>query len=376
MRIKTVSISSFRNITFTCLSFKNPIIYFVGQNGQGKTNFLESLCVLLTGRSFRSCSIEHLRQEKANDTLLKAVVNLSKVDHCLEFQISGGSKRPIFKLDGKKVSYLKLSQMFSMIVFSPESLSAVKNGSDVRRKILDELIIFLDTQSSDVLLKFTKVLKMRNKVLRNIKENKVSYKDGIEMLECLNPTFLESSVRFTQVRLKMVKEIQPLWERVLNDILRVKKVKVGVEYIISGQILDLVDRDQILNITKQRLMELKDTEIQIGVSLVGPHRHDINFIYEGQNARYYCSQGQQRALILAFKISQMLYYKSFKGQWPILILDDVFSELDRDKGLYILEFLKRYDLQTFITNTQFLREFKDLKTQVYSVDNGSFIEYK
>lgn len=375
MRIKKVSISSFRNITSACLSFKNPIIYFVGQNGQGKTNFLESLCVLLTGRSFRYCRIEHLKQEKANYTLLKAVVSLSKVDHCLEFQINGASKRPIFRLDGKKTSYLKLFQMFSVIVFSPESLSAVKNGSDVRRKILDDLIVFLDPQNSDILLKFTKVLKMRNRTLKNIKENKVSYREGMEILECLNPLFLKNAVHFTQIRLKMVKDIQPLWEKTLNDILKTKKVKVDVEYVISGQILEQVDEDQILNITKRRLMELKDTEVQIGVSLAGPHKHDINFIYEGQNARYYCSQGQQRALILAFKISQMLYYKSFRGQWPILILDDVFSELDRDKGLYILEFLKKYDLQAFITNTQFLEGFKDLKTQVYSVENGVFIKY-
>ena len=139
---------------------------------------------------------------------------------------------------------------------------------------------------------------------------------------------------------------------------------------MTHQVLNKANRENIFSLLNTRMSELNDIELKIGTSLVGPHKHDINFIYEGKNARFYCSQGQQKALMLAVKIGQVLYYNSFTNNWPILLLDDVLSELDRQKSSYLLEFLKLHNIQTFITSTEFINEFNKLDIQLYAVNDG------
>lgn len=372
MRIESLSIANFRNISLTYLSFnKKPIIYFIGQNGQGKTNLLESIYILLTGSSFRCSQMEYFKPKnilKNPKVLLKGVINNNKVNHLLEFQINFTKS---FKLDNKKTSYLKLLQTFQVVIFSPESLFIIKDGPEARRKAIDDLILFFYPKDLDILSNFVKILRTRNKILKNIRENTVSYQEGTKLLESLEPSFLNLSAVLTNIRLKVIRDIEPFIRSTLDGIFKTVDTQFSLEYVISGQILKEESKDEIYGLLSNRLTNLKDAEIQAGVSLVGPHKHDINFIYEGRDARFYCSQGQQKALILAFKISQVLYYKSFTNSWPILLLDDVLSELDKQKGVYLLDFLKSHNVQTFITSTEFLEDFNKLDIQLYSINEGN-----
>ena len=372
MKVKDLSISNFRNIDFINLSFNNnSIIYFIGQNGQGKTNLLESIYILLTGRSFRCSHVEYFRQKNYKQAqapiLLKTTVNNNSVDHYLEFYTDLVKSS---KLDGKKTSSLQLMQKFSIVVFSPETLFVIKGGPEGRREFLDDLGLFFHPQNMDIISKFVKILKTRNKILKDIKEDVISYQQGIKLIESLNPSFLEISTAIVDMRIKTIKGIEPFIITTLSHIFQTDDVKFSLEYSISEKILDKITKEDIFCILSNRMSELKDVEIKVGTSLIGPHKHDINFIYEGRNARFYSSQGQQKALMLALKISQVLYYNSFTDNWPILLLDDVLSELDRQKGAYLLEFLKRHNIQTFITSTEFLEEFNKLNIQLYLVDKG------
>ena len=377
MRIKSLSITNFRNINLTCLSLsEKSIVYFIGQNGQGKTNLLESICVLLTGNSFRCSQTEYFKPRNILENpkvLIKGVINNNKVNHLLEFQINFTKS---FKLDNKRISNVKLLQMFQVVVFSPESLFIIKDGPEVRRKMIDDLILFFYPKNLDILSNFAKILKVRNKVLKNVKDKVISYQEGMKLLDSLNPFFLNLSTILIDVRLKVIKDIEPFIRSILNDIFKTKDLQFSLEYVVSGQRLRQISKDDIHNLLRNRLKDLKDQEIQAGVSLIGPHKHDINFIYKGQNARFYCSQGQQKALILALKISQVLYYRSFTNNWPVLLLDDVLSELDRQRGNYLLNFLKSHSVQTFITSTEFLEDFNHLDTQLYSVDSGNIQKIK
>ena len=371
MRIKNLSIANFRNIDLINISFnENSIIYFIGENGQGKTNILESIYLLLTGRSFRCSQIEYFRQknkENPSPILLKTLINNTSVEHLLEFQ-SHFTKYS--KIDGKKTSYSNLMRKFSAVIFSPESLFVIKQGPEVRRDFLDELSLFFFPENMDILLKFTKTLKTRNKVLKDIKENTISYEKGIKLIESLNPSFLELSTSVIDMRVKTIEGIEPFIKSALDHIFQTEDVNFSLEYSMTHQVLNKANRENIFSLLNTRMSELNDIELKIGTSLVGPHKHDINFIYEGKNARFYCSQGQQKALMLAVKIGQVLYYNSFTNNWPILLLDDVLSELDRQKSSYLLEFLKLHNIQTFITSTEFINEFNKLDIQLYAVNDG------
>lgn len=375
MRVKNLSISNFRNINFIDLSFNNSsIIYFIGRNGQGKTNLLESIYILLTGHSFRCSQLEYLRQKNCQEypILLKTTINDHDVDHILEFK---GYLTKSSKLDSKKISSLNLMQKFSVVIFSPETLFVIKNGPEVRREFLDDLSLFFYPQNTDILIKFVKILKTRNKILKDIKENTISYQNGIRLIESLNPSFLDLSAHIVTTRMRTIKNIEPFVKSTLSHIFQIKDVNFSLEYSVNQKILDGVGKDDVFYMLSSRMSDLKDVEVKAGTSLVGPHKHDINFIYEGKNARFYCSQGQQKALMLALKISQILYYNSFTKNWPILLLDDVLSELDRQKGSYLLEFLKLHNVQTFITSTEFLEDFSKLDIQLYLVDKGKVQQF-
>ena len=371
MKIKNLSISNFRNIDFVNISFNSKsIIYFIGENGQGKTNILECIYLLLTGRSFRCSQIEYFKQKnkiEAPSVLLKAVINNSDIEHLLEFQTCFTKS---LKIDGKKTSSFNLIKEFSVVIFSPESLFIIKQGPEIRRAFLDDLGLFFFPQNMDILLKFTKTLKTRNRVLRDIKEGVISYRQGIELIESLNPSFLDLSSSIIEMRLKTIKSLEPFIKKALDHIFQREDIDFSIEYSVSHEVINQIDKNDIVCLLNSKIEELKDVELKVGSSLVGPHKHDVNFIYEGKNARFYSSQGQQKALMLGVKIGQVLYYNSFTNSWPILLLDDVLSELDRQKSSYLLEFLKSYDIQTFITSTEFINDFSKLDIQLYSIYNG------
>ena len=369
MRIKSLSIANFRNIDFINVSFnKNSIIYFIGENGQGKTNILESIYLLLTGRSFRCSQVEYFKQKNSlSPVLLKAIIINNNIEHLLEFQLHLTKS---LKVDSKKISYLNLMQKFSTVIFSPESLFIIKQGPEVRRDFLDDLTLFFFPQNADILLKFRKTLKTRNRALKDIRENVISYQKGVRLIESLNPSFLELSTQIIDMRLKTMRSIQPFVKSTLSHIFQTKKLMFSLEYSINHQIIGEIDRDDIFKLLSDRMLDLKDVELKVGTSLIGPHKHDVNFIYQDKNARFYCSQGQQKALILAVKIAQVLYYNCLTNTWPILLLDDVLSELDRQKSSYLLEFLRLHSIQTFITSTEFRSDFNKLDIQLYSINNG------
>ena len=283
MRIKNLSISNFRNIDLINISFNDSsIIYFIGENGQGKTNILESIYLLLTGHSFRCSQIEYFKQKdkiKASPVLLKGVVKNNSVEHLLEFQASFAKYS---KMDGKKISYSDLMRKFSIIIFSPESLFIIKQGPEIRRDFLDNLTLFFFPENIDIILRFTRILKTRNKVLKDIKENLISYKEGLQLIESLNPSFLDLSSIIIDIRIKTIKKIEPFIKSTLNHIFQTKNVNFSLEYSISHQVLDEINKKDAFSLLKSRMLELKDVELKVGTSLVGPHKHEVNFIYEGK----------------------------------------------------------------------------------------------
>src|SRR6185312_16818402 len=155
----------------------------------------------------------------------------------------------------------------------------------------------------------------------------------------------------TWQRLEALRAILEDLNQAMNSISKNQNVDISVEYVISGENALKMSYSDVENSLQKRVLELSDAELASGSSLVGPQKHDIVFLYDQNDSRFYCSQGQQRALILSFKMAQIVYHRRVHGTYPALLLDDVLSELDPARRSSLVKFLKDIPAQIFLTTT-------------------------
>ncbi|MBX9767783.1 MAG: DNA replication and repair protein RecF, partial [Bdellovibrionales bacterium] len=274
--------------------------------------------------------------------------------------------------NGKKTSASGLKTEFPSVIFSPESLSSIKEGPDARRALIDEIIGNSPEHGGKAVADYLKVLKTRNKVLRDHAAGQRSTQQTLPVLESLEVQFLRYATLLTRHRLDVIREYLPEIRESFSRISNQNNVDISVDYVISDRTANDWDAETIMNTMRYRMRELASAELSLGTSLVGPHKHDIRFLYCGNDSRFFCSQGQQRALILAFKIAQIIYHHRTFGLSPILFLDDVLSELDSDKREFLLHFLSEHESQTFITTTDLgqLGKTRMENSQIIGVRNG------
>lgn len=346
---KGLILKNYRNFEHIALEFSPNVNIFLGDNGQGKTNLLEALYVLTNGSSFRYADNENLIQKNASESVLKTKIYHGQFDYDVQISILK-SRKNIF-IQGKKASTADLVKRFPTVIFSPESLSAIKEGADQRRQLIDEALVHFNALNADLISDFRKCLKTRNKILKDHVDGKTSKTQTDLLLESLNPSFLRLSTELCHQRILTLNALLPDFSNAMQNISKNKNVDISVEYVISGENAMSFTRENIQFCLQKRLNELNAAEIASGASLVGPQKHDIRFLYNQNDSRFYCSQGQQRALILSFKMAQIVYHRNAHGAYPVLMLDDVLSELDSEKREALISFLSEINTQIFITTT-------------------------
>lgn len=349
--IQAIQLKNFRNISDASVSFSSGINIFFGDNGQGKSNLLEALCVLTTGQSFRYGDNENLIFKGSNQALLRAKASYGEFDFDLQTLIMKSKKNHF--LNGKKASVAELSGRFPAVIFSPESLSSIKEGADQRRQLVDDLIVSFSMKNTDLIGNFRKALKTRNRILKNYLAGDTGKNETVSLLESLNPSFLRLAADLTFQRLNALRRIHSDFNNAMQYIIKKQNVDISVEYVISGKNAMTYSLLEIENALQKRVLELHDAELSSGASLVGPQKHDITFLYDQNDSRFYCSQGQQRALILSFKMAQIVYHRRIHETYPSLMLDDVLSELDSEKRESLIKFLSEIKTQIFMTTTDF-----------------------
>lgn len=350
---------------------------FLGMNGQGKTNLIEAFFLATQGETFRFGDMRDFIHHQAHQALIQLKIEKNGLEDRLHFQIDENSKHIL--QNGKKTSSQNIKAQYNCVLFSPESLQSIKEGSDRRRALVDELILSVYPQKNQQIQDFKKILKSRNKVLKEIKEEKFSFHQQKELLETLLPQYIHSAVEYTQLRLQMIREIQILFDENMKKISannsQFEEKESVIQYFISDQNATQWSRQEVLNAMRKRHQELYSAELASGQSLFGPQRHDLQFLYDGKDSRIFCSQGQQRALILAFKMAQIVYHYRVRESYPVLMLDDVLSELDQEKRQALIHFLHEIQAQTFITSTDLTlsENFQDLNLSVFDVKGGSIV---
>ncbi len=351
MIFERVRLRNFRNFSEVDAEFSPRINVFMGENGQGKTNLLEALYLISQGDSFRyvdnSILIHHAHQE----AFIGAKITQKDLHYQLKLQILK-SKKNIF-LNEKKVSSVDVRKIFSSVVFSPESLASIKEGADYRRALVDDLLTTFDKKYAALVFDFRKVLKTRNRVLKTFSEAQASQPSILLLLESLNPSFVRLATDLTFARVQALQGLHKDFNNAMQYISGSTHVDISVEYLISGENALHFSRSEIEERIQKRQIELLAAELSSGVTLVGPHKHDLRFLYGQKDSRFYCSQGQQRAIILSFKMAQIVYHRKVHGVYPVLMLDDVLSELDHAKRTALITFFQEINTQIFVTTTDF-----------------------
>lgn len=369
MYIKKIKLHGFRNYKSLSFSLTKGINIIYGQNAQGKTNLLESIYVLGITKSHRSFIDNNLINNESEYLTIEGIYSLNKIDNKLNIYID--SKTKILKYNNATIR--KVSDYISklnIIIFYPDDLELVKGSPIVRRNYINTELSQLYSNYYLLISEYNKILKIRNDYLKKI--NKNMSKD-ITYIEILTGYLIDKAISIMKLRYKYIKKINEYSEKIYKDISNYDYFKIIYKPSLEIDINDKEIKEKLLIEYKSKL----DYDIKMCATTIGPHKDDFEFSLNGNNLKFFGSQGQQRMAVLALKLSEIEIFKKYKETSPILLLDDIFSELDDTKKNNLLKYISR-DIQTIITTTDLnnLDEKLIRKSKLFNIDNGNIIKIK
>ena len=364
MIITEYSAKHYRNLQSVFLEPDPGVNVIFGENGQGKTNLIESIWMFTGCHSFRT----HKYAELIEKSKREAQVSLSFVAQNMEnhAQLKIDQKRE-FVLNGVPVSSPRqFLGEFQSVVFSPASLSIVQEAPSERRKFLDIAISMIKPAYSVQLLKYTKVLMNRNALLRQIVQGEADE----TYLDPWDEELARLGAKLTQYRLSYTDKLAQISAEIYKEISGGKE-NLTLEYQQSSKSFAVNEYELTENIFIA-LQKNRESDLRRQFTSVGPHKDDLSIKIDTLPARNYGSQGQQRSCALAMKLSEAYIIKDFTGEYPVILLDDVMSELDTSRQNFLLEYLK--NRQVFLTCCD-LTHFSILKgSKTFHMQNGFILE--
>lgn len=363
MFISDLNLTNFRNYKKINIKFKNKINIIIGDNGQGKTNLLESIYVLGMTKSHRSFIDSNLIKNNYDYANIYGKLVKNNIKTKLEINLS--NKNKILKIDNDKIN--KNSEYISklnIIIFYPEDLELIKGSPQTRRRFLNLELSQLNSNYYIILNEYNKLLKMRNDYLKN------DYID-INYLKIITDYMIEKEIIIYKLRKKFIDKLNENLENIFFDITSIKKFKIKYKSFID---INLNSNEEIKIYLKEKYEKIYNQEIKFKSTLLGPHRDDFEFYLDNLNLKNYGSQGQQRIAIISLKLSEIPIFKKYIGYNPILLLDDVFSELDENKKNNLLKYINN-DQQVIITSTDLNNIDNKIikKANIIKIKNGNVI---
>ncbi len=341
MRITALQVEHARNLARVQIEPGPRFNVFFGDNGQGKTNLIETVYVLATLRSFRTARLGELVAIGGSKAALAARV--VRADTERRYDVIVEPPRRTVLLDGKPVRPLaRYFGGWNVVLFAPEDLLVARGAPAERRRFLDRTVFARSPAYLGLAQDFDKVLRSRNAVLRQIADG-----DGRAraMLPIYDAQLAPLAVAVAAARRALVDELAPRFAAGFEAITRTG-LTVGARLDTAPELL-AGDASAVL----AALQRDHARDVARGSTSTGPHRDDVAFTLAGQPASQYASQGQLRALVLAWKIAELDLLRQVHGEPPILLLDDVSSELDDARNLHLFEYLTTHEHQCFITTT-------------------------
>ncbi len=364
MILNNISLINFRNYDNISLDLCDNINILIGDNAQGKTNILESIYVLGITKSHRSLIDNNLIKNNESFCRIKGKVTTNKTLKKLEFFLSNKEKKVFINKNQVKKLTDYISK-FNIIIFTPDDLELIKGAPNVRRKFLNIEIGQLDNKYLNILNDYNKLLKTRNEYLKRLMENKSK---DTKYLSILDDKLIEKALYIYKGRFDFIKKINDKLNNIYEDITNGNKLLIQYENNLG---IEKYDENYIKKIMKEKFKSNLRRELIIGNTFFGPHKDDFVFMLNNKDVKYYGSQGQQRSCILALKLSEIDIFKAVTGENPILLLDDIFSELDDKKKNNIIKYIDK-DVQTIITTTDLNQINEKLLegSYIYKIEDG------
>ena len=358
MEIKSIELSNFRNYNNQKIKLSPHLNIIIGNNAQGKTNILEGVFLCAIGKSPRTTKDKDMIKWNCSFGKITLEVLKSAGQKKIEMYLFANQNKAI-KINGLGIS--KISELlgeFNAIYFSPDELKLVKDSPDERRRFMDLSISQFNKNYFHALRKYNEILAQRNKLLKtNNNEKIVAQTISIwdEQLATVGAQMIIDRIAFIDNIKKPANEAQ----KYLTN----SKENLELEY--TGMVAQ--DADTIKQLLLNAYHESLKKDMTLGYTTVGPHRDDIKIVVDDIDIRHFGSQGQQRTTALALKLAELEVFKQNTGEYPVLLLDDVLSELDAERQTKLLKRVSK--IQTILTCTDF--EFASMPCKKFYVKNGT-----
>lgn len=370
MFIRKLNLLNFRNYELLQLTdISKERVVLIGNNAQGKSNLIEALYTLSFGVSYRAKKEVDLIFWNQKEAGIYAELDTNLSTKELSLVLHKNSQKTL-KIDGHNVKRLsKFVGNLKIVLFSSEDLMLIKGAPSERRSFVDKLLVQVYPHYYHQLQVYNKLIQQRNHILKSMRENN-SF-DYLQ-LSIWDDQIVEISVNIYRLRVELINEISEISSK-YHEAISNSSEKISIKYNSSVPELDFENFDEapFKTILTKHFETNYRKEVLRAQSLYGPHRDDISFFINDKEVKTFASQGQQRTLVLSLKLAEIMYIKKQSGETPILLLDDVMAELDKERQKKLLELVGK-DTQTFITTTH-LEDFSEnwLKTStVLNVDNG------
>ena len=376
MKIKSLKLLYFRNYLSTNIEVHPSLNVLVGNNANGKTNIIESIFCLALGKSYRTKSDSECIMFGETATAMSCIVN--KNDRELDIMLGINNKGKSAKIAGiKKTKLTDFVGELNVVLFSPEDLQIVKGSPALRREFMNREFYQFSRIYHKYYLMYQHLLKQRNSYLKDMRKNP---KDEMSLayLETLTSQLVKVALYITKERVSFVRDISKLtYKNMLNisngqETLKIKYKSSVLDALNIAEINDESFTEE--NLTKVMMKKSFD-DIMRGSTKIGPQHDDLEFYINDLDAKMYASQGQQRSIVLSLKLAEINYLKEKTGTYPVLLLDDVLSELDKNRQLKLLDAINE-NVQTFITTPSISDIKEDLlkKAKVFKIESGNISE--
>ena len=376
MKIKSLKLLYFRNYLSTNIEVHPSLNVLVGNNANGKTNIIESIFCLALGKSYRTKSDSECIMFGETATAMSCIVN--KNNRELDIMLGINNKGKSAKIAGiKKTKLTDFVGELNVVLFSPEDLQIVKGSPGLRREFMNREFYQFSRIYHKYYLMYQHLLKQRNSYLKDMRKNP---KDEMSLayLETLTSQLAKVALYITKERVSFVQDISKL---TYKNMLNISNGQETLKIKYKSSVLDALNITEINdesfteeNLTKV-MMKRSFDDIMRGSTKIGPQHDDLEFYINDLDAKMYASQGQQRSIVLSLKLAEINYLKEKTGTYPVLLLDDVLSELDKNRQLKLLDAINE-NVQTFITTPSISDIKEDLlkKAKVFKIEDGNISE--
>lgn len=358
MFVKSLELNNYRNYENIHIDFDKGVNILYGDNAQGKTNVLESIYLCSTTKSHRGSKDKEIVKFGENEGHIRCLFDKNEVDYQIDIHLRTEKSKGI-AINGMKLKKAaELMGIVNVILFSPEDLSIIKNGPSDRRRFVDSELCQLDKVYLYNLSSYNKIVNQRNNLLRDI----VYHPELTDTLDVWDSQLISLGTKIIDRRTLFINQLNEIIYDIHRN-LTGDKEKLLIKYDPNVEIMEY----------QQKLLKNREKDIKYKLTSVGPHRDDFIFYINNMDSKKYGSQGQQRTAALSLKLSEIQLVQNITGNTPILLLDDVLSELDSNRQNYLLDCIG--DIQTIVTCTgldDFINDRIEIN-KIFKVSGGNVV---